>query len=153
MSPEVSHHGGWIRWPASTSTNSKMTETSARAAHRVIAERVIAERGMLGCGAADWLVAMAKSIASAALMHNSQRKGSCTKRNFGKYSQSRLLAGSITKAAPVPQAADSAHAFVPNRVFSNRAFPNRAGREYQTATTSTTISATANTETSRLKRL
>src|ERR1035441_3402025 len=115
------------------------------------------------------LAAMAKSIANAAFMNRSQRKGSCTKRNLGKCCQSKLLAGSMRSALPAPQAESSIPGICSEIASLALGSPGqpRAGpepvegaavrarhvRENKMANARTPISARATDETRRLKRL
>src|SRR5208282_2189591 len=58
--------------------------------------------------AQNW-AAIARSIAKAAFIASSQRKGSCTKRSSGKCCQSKLLTESIRSALDTPKAESSIH--------------------------------------------
>src|SRR5271170_1082358 len=94
-------------------------------------------------------VDMVRSIASAAFMHSSQRKGSCTKRNFGKCCQSGLLTANMTMTVVRPQAESS---FQGTRADDGACF---TCRKYETTTAprSAAISINATVDTRRLKRL
>src|SRR5580658_8976269 len=88
-----SHQGGWKREPASVSAASSTANAIARDVQR--------------------LAAAVSSIAKAAFMHSSQRKGSCTNRNSGRCSQSKLLAENIRNTLPAPQAESSIQRLLP----------------------------------------
>src|ERR1700687_1593009 len=118
------------------------------------------------------LAAIARSIAKAAFMHSSQRKGSCTKRSLGKCCQNKLLTESMRTALRALQAESSIHglwsAATPvalratgqpracPELVEGAAVPTRFFRQLpdtQIAKTRMTISASATVETRRLKRL
>src|SRR5271166_4109987 len=84
-----SHQGGWIRYPATTTAASRRANANRREVQR-------------------W-TAIVRSMATATFKHNSQRKGSCTKRSLGKCCQSRLLTESIKTTLAAPQAESSVH--------------------------------------------
>src|ERR1700693_4341260 len=124
MSLALSHHGGWMRWPTIRSTASKAATASARVSQR--------------------RVAMASSKANAAFRQSSQRKGSWTKRNLGRYCQSGLLTENISSVVTLPQT---------ERGSQNVSFFKREAWERQIANTIIPISARATYDTSKLKRL
>src|SRR5260370_39602210 len=89
MSAAMSHQGGWMRWPARITAARRTADASKRDVQR--------------------LAAMGRSMAKAAFMQSSQRKGSCTKRSLGKCCQSKLLTESMRTELTTPQAESSIH--------------------------------------------
>src|SRR5580658_472709 len=83
ISAAVSHQGCWKWYPATKIMASRKPHTNRREVHL--------------------LVANVKSIARAAFKHSNQRKGSCTKRNFGKCCHNKLVTENISTALPAPQ--------------------------------------------------
>src|SRR5271168_4602633 len=127
-----------MRWPETITAVKRNADASTRAA-------------------ATWLVqrfaAMARSTARAAFRHSSQRKGSCTKRNLGRCSQSKLLAESIRRVQAVPHVVRSIHGVRSEISVRISARFVRARRANQIANAKTLISTSATVETRRLKRL
>src|SRR5580704_17192403 len=124
-----------MRLPAIRSTANRITQTMARAV-QVLAADLARHRS----------VAIASSTAKGAFRHSSQRKGGCTKRNFGRCSHRRWLKGSMTKAVAAPHDTSTVQAL---RLRS----ASLVLRANHTAAARSAISADATIDTSRLKRL